>query len=205
MPPDAPAVRAVRAVGSGWAEPLPPKGSRQLSRRARRRARSAWRVPMPLVIVISVAVGVVESDGAFGVTALFETGVAALSDRFLGTRIGVGTVDFLTLLVVVAWSARQLHLMWRAERSPEIEVSAIGGEGVTANQVTALADRLRRYLSEVSVGPPPAVPGTNRRRLPRHTERPATQRRRRADRSVPHCGQTLGALKRPPPAGSGRP
>ncbi|HSJ62179.1 MAG TPA: hypothetical protein VK895_13180 [Jiangellaceae bacterium] len=58
LSPDDTSLLGLHAVWSELDEPLPPKGSRHLSRRARRQARSAWRVPMPLVIGISAAVGI---------------------------------------------------------------------------------------------------------------------------------------------------
>ena len=57
LSPDDTSLLGLHAVWSELDDPLPPKGSRQLSRRARRQARSTWRVPMPLVIVISAAIG----------------------------------------------------------------------------------------------------------------------------------------------------
>ena len=55
--PDDTSLLGLRAVWSELDEPLQPKVGRHGSRRARRRARTSWRVPLPLVIGISVAVG----------------------------------------------------------------------------------------------------------------------------------------------------
>ena len=55
--PDDTSLLGLRAVWSELDEPLPPKAGRHGSRRSRRRVRTSWRVPLPLVIGISVAVG----------------------------------------------------------------------------------------------------------------------------------------------------
>ncbi len=55
--PDDTSLLGLHAVWSEIDQPLPPKVGRHGPRRARRRARSAWHVPLPLVIGISVAVG----------------------------------------------------------------------------------------------------------------------------------------------------
>lgn len=55
--PDDTSLLGLHAVWSEIDEPFPPKGGAPGSRRARRRAKTSWRVPLPLVIGISVAVG----------------------------------------------------------------------------------------------------------------------------------------------------
>jgi hypothetical protein len=58
--PDDTSLLGLHAVWSELDEPLPAKGStgRHGSRRARRRAGTAWRVPLPLVVGIAAAVGI---------------------------------------------------------------------------------------------------------------------------------------------------
>jgi hypothetical protein len=57
--PDDTSLLGLHAVWSELDEPLPEKGTagRHGSRRARRQARTAWRVPLPLVVGIAAAVG----------------------------------------------------------------------------------------------------------------------------------------------------
>lgn len=58
LSPDDTSLLGLHAVWSEIDEPLPPKGAvaRHGTRRVRRQARTAWRVPLSLVIGISAAV-----------------------------------------------------------------------------------------------------------------------------------------------------